>query len=70
MKIINTQIENIYINHSLTGPQKEKNIKIRGKAKELAYLILEECPCSKEQSVALERLEDSVFWAMASVARN
>jgi len=44
--------------------------RIREKAKELAYLITQECPPSRERSVALTELETSVFWANAAIARN
>lgn len=43
---------------------------IREKAKELAYLIKNTTPKSREQSVALTELETSVFWANAAIARN
>ncbi len=63
-------IENRFTYHSPKERQPEKYKKIRDKAKELAYLIVGECPASREQLIALERLEDAVFWANASIARN
>jgi hypothetical protein len=44
--------------------------RIRRSAKELAYLISDVCPDSREQSVALTKLDEVVFWANASIARN
>ena len=38
--------------------------------KELAYLIDELCPASREKSLALTKIEESIMWANASIARN
>ncbi|MCJ0932932.1 hypothetical protein MST22_17410 [Virgibacillus halodenitrificans] len=66
----NPQIENNFKYHSPKEGQPEKYNAIREKAKELAYLIDEECPNSREKSVAITNLETSVMWANASIARN
>lgn len=63
-------LENNFTYHKPFGDQPERYVKIRDKAKELAALILETCPDSRERSVALTELETSVFWANASIARN
>lgn len=63
-------LENIYTYHAPRTGQTEKYIAIREKAKELAYLIDELCPDSRERSCAFTRLEESVMWANASIARN
>ena len=49
--------------------QSDKYELIREKAKELAYLIDEICPKSREESLAMAKLEEAVFWANAAVAR-
>lgn len=67
---MNPQIENAFTYHAPKEGQPEKYVSLREKAKELAYLIDELCPKSREQSVALTHLETSVFWANASIARN
>lgn len=67
---INPQIENNFKYHALKDGQAEKYEAIRAKAKELAYLIDEVCPNSREKSIAVTSLEDSVMWANASIARN
>lgn len=64
------QIENNFSYHSPKEGQPEKYTAIREKAKELAYLIEEICPNSREKSVAITNLETSVMWANASIARN
>lgn len=44
--------------------------RIRKAAKELAYLLNDVCPESRELSVAMTKLDEVVFWANASIARN
>lgn len=70
MPELNETIENNFTYHAPKPGQNEKYIQIREKAKELAYLIVELTPKSREQSVALTELETSVFWANAAIARN
>ena len=67
---MNNQIENNFMYHAPKEGQNEKYVAIRGRAKELAYLIDEMCPNSREKSLAMTKLEESVMWANASVARN
>jgi len=64
------QIENNFMYHAPKEGQPEKYTAIREKAKELAYLIDEQCPNSREKSLAFTNLEQSVMWANASIARN
>jgi len=64
------QIENNFVYHAPKEGQSEKYTAIREKAKELAYLIDELCPNSREKAVAITNLETTVFWANASIARN
>lgn len=67
---MNTQIENNFCYHAPKEGQPEKYEAIREKAKELAYLIDQECPGSREKSLAMTNLEQSVMWANAAIARN
>lgn len=64
------QIENAFTYHAPKEGQPEKYVALREKAKELAYLINELVPKSREQSVALTHLETVTFWANAGIARN
>ena len=66
----NKQIENNFKYHSPKEGQPEKYTQIREKAKELAYLIDELCPNSREKSLATTKLEEVSMWANASIARN
>lgn len=63
-------LENNFTYHPPFGTQQGRYVKIRDKAKELAALMLEACPESRERSVALTELETSVMWANAAIARN
>ncbi|WP_338106740.1 DUF7681 family protein, partial [Psychrobacillus psychrodurans] len=61
MNMPNPEIENNFKYHSPKEGQPEKYTAIREKAKELAYLIEETCPNSREKSVAITNLETAVM---------
>lgn len=63
-------LENNFTYHPPFGTQQARYVAIRDKAKELAALVLDACPESRERSVALTDIESSVMWANASIARN
>lgn len=63
-------IDNNFKYHKPKNNQPEKYENLRNKAKELAYLIEELCPNSREKSLAFTKLEEGVMWANASIARN
>ena len=67
---MNERIENNFMYHVPKEGQLEKYASIRDKAKDLAYLIEELCPDSREKSLAITNLEQFVMWANASIARN
>lgn len=50
--------------------QVQRFVRLREKAKEFALLIAELTPASREQSLALTALEESIMWANAAIARN
>ncbi len=64
------QIINIFTYHAPFGTQQERYVALRDKAKELAFLINESCPESREKSLALTNLQQSVQMANASIAIN
>lgn len=64
------EIENRFTYHAPTGDQPQRYEQLRAKAKELAFLIRDLCPDSRERSHAITQLEDTVMWANASIARN
>jgi len=63
-------IENNFSYHAPKDGQPGKYEDLRKKAKELAYLVAALCPDSREKSLAMTNLEQSVMWANASIARN
>jgi hypothetical protein len=66
----NAKIENNFKYHAPKNDQSQRYVEIREKAKELAYLINGLAPDSREMSLALTKLEESVMWANAAIARN
>jgi len=64
------KIDNAFTYHSPKGNQPDRYEALRAKAKELATLIAEESPFSREQSLAMTHLETAIMWANAAIARN
>lgn len=64
------KLDNVYTYHTPKGDQSERYESIRAKARELAELIEDYCPDSREKSLANTKLEEAVMWANASIARN
>jgi len=63
-------INNVFSYHAPKGDQAERYAVIRECAKEFAKTIDEKCPDSREKSLALTNLQQSVMWANASIAIN
>ena len=63
-------IENNFTYHSPTTTQVDLYRALRDKGRELAELIYDLCPTSRERSVAFTKVEESVMWANASIARD
>lgn len=63
-------VENNFTYHQPFGDQTERYVDLRNTAKDLAFLILETTPASREQALALTNLEQAIFWANAAIARN
>ena len=63
-------IEKAFTYHEPKQGQPERYKKIRAKAKELAIMIATECPECKEKDMAWTKLDESVMWANAAIARN
>lgn len=64
------RLQNTFRYHQPLPGQAERLLLIRENAKDLARLILELSPGSREQSLALTNLEQAVFWANAGIVRN
>lgn len=63
-------LENRFTYHSPKDGQPEKYAALRGNALGLACEMNEFCPPSPELYIAITKLEESVFWANAAIARN
>ena len=64
-------LDNIYTYHAPKGQdQVDRYQRLRDKGKELASLIMDHCPVSRERSLAFTKIEEAVMWANASIARN
>ena len=62
-------ITNRFTYHAPTEGQPAKYETIRAEAKRFAVYVNELCPESREKSLAITELENAVFWANASIAR-
>ena len=63
-------IEYTFTYHKPFGNQPQRYETLRSKAKELAYEIDKCCPESREKSLALTSLQQTIMWANASIAVN
>ena len=63
-------VENNFTYHPPKGDQQQKYETIRNTAKDIAYMFLNLCPASRERDLAFTKLEESIMWANASIARN
>lgn len=64
------QIENIFTYHAPKGDQPVKYQAIRKAAKELAHIINNDCPESREKSLAITHLQECTMFANAAIAIN
>lgn len=64
------RLEHNLSSHTVIGQPVLDIDKIRVYAKDLGRVIIERAPVSREQSMALTKLEEVVFWAVAAIARN
>lgn len=70
MGITHDDLANRFTYHAPSGNQTERYEDLRAGAFGLAELIVETTPHSREQSLALTKLEEAVMWANAAIARN
>ncbi len=64
------RLESDFTYHPPKEGQMERYQEIRKQAHDFACEIVKMTPQSREQSLALTNLEQAVFWANASIARN
>lgn len=63
-----SELESIFTYYPPMDGQIQRYQTIRNKALELALLINEQCPKSREQSLAFSNLQSTVMWANAAIA--
>lgn len=63
------EINKRFTYHAPQGNQSELYEELRRKARALATFIILETPASREQSLAITKLEEAIFWANAGIAR-
>jgi hypothetical protein len=56
--------------HAPKGDQADRYTELRNFARQFALHIVNNTPPSREQSLALTKVEEAVMWANASIARN
>ena len=68
--MINQDLENRFNYHAPSNEQIVIYTNLRNDFKQLAYIIESNTPKSREQSLALTKLEEALMWANAAIARN
>jgi len=63
-------LDHRFTHYPPTGSQPGRYMQIRAEAKKLAIVLLQSSFHSREQALALTKLEEFVFWANAGIARN
>jgi hypothetical protein len=69
MPITTDEIIARFTYHPPKTDQPQRYEKLRAKARELAGMIVELSPESREQSLALTALDEAVMWTNAAIAR-
>lgn len=64
------RLHRTYTYHAPKADQTGRYAAIRELAQDLAREIGEDCPETREKSLALTNLEQAVMWANAAIARN
>jgi hypothetical protein len=68
--LASASLDEIFTYHAPFGSQQARYVAIREKAKELALLVQNSTPASREQSVAITNIQQAVMWANAAIAIN
>jgi hypothetical protein len=63
-------LEKRFTYHAPKADQPQRYVQIRDEAIALAQTIVKLTPASREQSLAITKLEEAIFWANAGIARN
>lgn len=63
-------IENRFTYHAPKNDQVQRYGFLREAAKHFAEFVADSTPASREQALALTKIEEAVMWANAAIARN
>jgi hypothetical protein len=63
-------LDRVFTYHAPKGTQQKRYEELRAAGRNLAYMVLHDCPDSNERDRALEGIEQAIMWANASIARN
>jgi hypothetical protein len=66
----NAQLEKAFTYSKPFGDQPDRYLMLRSEFKRLAYIVLDNTPSSREQSLAFTKLEEAMMWTIAAIARN
>lgn len=66
---LHDEIEKRFTYHPPKDDQPMRYAALRATAKQLAEMINDLCPACREQALAMTKLEESIFWANAAIAR-
>lgn len=67
---MSARIERTFSYHAPRGNQAERYTALRDEARHFAMMIAVSTPPSREQSLALTKLEECIMFANAAIARN
>lgn len=62
------ELTEMFMHHVPKDGQPELYQAIRAKAREFAALVEETCPASREKSLAITSIQQSMMWANAAIA--
>jgi len=65
-----SDLEKRFTYHTPKEGQPEFYALLRGRALQLAILMNDNCPESREKSLAITKLEEAIMWANAAIARH
>lgn len=67
---IKLEIEQLFTYHAPKPDQIARYGTLRDAGKELAILLIDTCPDSRERDQAIDKLREAIMWANASIACN
>ena len=67
---VQERLNNTFTYHPPKEGQQDRYVRLRSSARQIAEQVVMYTPPSREQSLALTKLEEAIFWANAAIARN